>query len=259
MKMTRLGLCHYRKKVIQIPKVTYDKIEVLRNEGYKYREIAEKLGTTENVIKKTIYEHRHPEWVAEQKKKRDKPFNQKATGIVIPDTKYVISKNETVIENLVGRMGDDKVNTFINYHLDLLRMRQSCGDKQNVQELYNRFVAYLQYCAERNIMPNNMSAYFAVGLTKNDISSWRNGKSGTPAHKQFADDITMFFASIHEQGGVEGMINPILTIWFQKAYDAMRESDGKELAGDTSPLGERQSAESIAAKWQDADVVLPDD
>jgi hypothetical protein len=247
------------KKVIQIPKVTYDKIEVLRNEGYKYREIAEKLGTTENVIKKTIYEHRHPEWVAEQKKKRDKPFNQKATGIVIPDTKYVISKNETVIENLVGRMGDDKVNTFINYHLDLLRMRQSCGDKQNVQELYNRFVAYLQYCAERNIMPNNMSAYFAVGLTKADVSNWKNGKSGTPAHKQFADDITMFFASIHEQGGVEGMINPILTIWFQKAYDAMRESDGKELAGDTSPLGERQSAESIAAKWESADVVLPDD
>jgi hypothetical protein len=69
----------------------------------------------------------------------------------------------------------------------------------------------------------------------------------------------MFFASIHEQGGVEGMINPILTIWFQKAYDAMRESDGKELAGDTSPLGERQSAESIAAKWESADVVLQDD
>jgi hypothetical protein len=69
----------------------------------------------------------------------------------------------------------------------------------------------------------------------------------------------MFFASIHEQGGVEGMINPILTIWFQKAYDAMRESDGKESAGDTSPLGERQSAESIAAKWESADVELPDD
>ena len=76
------------------------------------------------------------------------------------------------------------------------------------RNLYNRFVAYLQYSAERNIMPNNMSAYFAVGLTKADVSNWRNGKSGTPAHKQFADDITMFFASIHEQGGVEGMINP---------------------------------------------------
>ena len=89
---------------------------------------------------------------------------------------------------------------------------------------------------------------------------WLNNREAIFSYDgSFADDITMFFASIHEQGGVEGMINPILTIWFQKAYDAMRESDGKELSEDTSPLGERQSAESIAAKWQDADVVLPDD
>jgi hypothetical protein len=106
-------------------------------------------------------------------------------------------------------------------------------------------------------MPNNMSAYFAVGLTKADVSNWRNGKSGTPAHKQFADDITMFFASIHEQGGVEGMINPILTIWWQKSDDQMKESDGKEEAT-VDPLGERASAERIVAKWEDADVELPD-
>ena len=62
--------------MIQIPKVTYDKIEVLRNEGYKYREIAEKLGTTENVIKKMVYEHNHPEWTAEQKKKRGGNANE---------------------------------------------------------------------------------------------------------------------------------------------------------------------------------------
>ena len=140
----------------------------------------------------------------------------------------------------------------------MMKMRMGVN-KKDVPDLYNRFYRYLAYCAEKGIIPNNMNAYFAIGLVRQEVSAWHRGVAGTPEHKQFADDITMFFASIHEQGGVEGMINPILTIWFQKAYDSMRESDGKELAGDTSPLGERQSAESIAAKWQDADVTLPDD
>ena len=245
--------------MIQIPKVTYDKIEVLRNEGYKYREIAAKLGTTINVVKKTIYEHNHPEKKVERSKRENRAYNkrEKGSGIEVPGTDIVLTNNVYAIENAVGKLGDDKVNAFITYHLEMLKMRQGV-DMRNVPELYERFVNYLKYCAEHNIMPNNSNAYFAIGVSKKDISSWYTGKTGSAAHKQFATDVKAFFSSIHEQGAVEGLINPILGIWWQKAYDGMIEAQKVEQINE-EPLGERASAESIAAKWAEADVQLPDD
>lgn len=247
--------------MITTAKVTYDKIEALKKAGYKYKEIAEVLGSTENRIKKVVYEHRHPEksiLARKEKQEANREAKRKPPAeIVIPGTGYVIANNEEAIESAVGSMGDDKVKLFITYHLDMLRMRQGV-DKQDVAGLYKRFVDYLQYCAKRNIMPNNMNAYLAIGIEKSDVTKWKSGRSGTPQHKQFAEDVLAFFSSIHEQGGVEGFFSPILTIWWQKAYEAMTDQVKPE-ADNTDPLGDRESAESIAAKWAEADVELPSD
>ena len=65
----------------------------------------------------------------------------------------------------------------------------------------------------------------------------------------------MFFNSVHEQAPTEGLLNPILAIFWQKAYAGLSDQPQPEL--DTSnPLGEKQSAEQIAAKY--SDVKLPD-
>lgn len=241
--------------MIQIARITIEKIQELRDKGYKQREIAEELGTTENYIKRVIYDSRHPEKLAAKNKKHNRVYNKREEGIEIPGTEIVISRNAEVMEQAVGKIGDDKVNAFINYHLDMLKMRQGVN-KQNVPDLYKRFIGYLEYCAARNIVPNNMNAYFAIGISRQDVSLWYNGKMGTPEHRKFAEDIRAFFSSIHEQAGMEGLANPILTIWWQKSHDNMIEAQKLEQV-DESPLGEKQSAEAIAAKW--SEVELPDD
>lgn len=194
------------------------------------------------------------------KRKRGRPKGSKnkpgvtkaAISLVDPKTGVVVSNNAAQSQ-IIARMGDERVTAFVQYHMDMLTMRQGV-DKKNVPDLYQRFYRYLAYCAEKGIIPNNMNAYFAIGITKQDVSLWNAGQR-SPEHKQFAEDIKQFFASIHEQAGGEGIVNPILSIYWSKAHDGMIEAQKLEVVN-SDPLGEKQSSEQIAQKYAG---ILPDD
>ena len=157
-------------------------------------------------------------------------------------------------KQLVGRIGDEKVTAFVAYHMEMLKMREGVN-KKDVPDLYQRFYRYLDYCAEHGIMPNNMNAYYAIGLNKQTISLWKLGQAGTPEHQKFAEDITQFFASVHEQGAQAGLFNPISSIFWQKAYDGLIEASKLEVV-QQDPLGDKRSAEDIAKAY--TEVNLPD-
>jgi hypothetical protein len=179
-------------------------------------------------------------------------FPNESRQLVDPKTGIVVSNNAAQSQ-IIARMGDERVTAFVQYHMDMLKMRQGV-DKKNVPDLYNRFLNYLGYCAEHGVIPNNMNAYFAIGINKNDIGAWYAGK-GTPEQRQFADDIKQFFASIHEQAGGENIVNPILSIYWSKAHDAMSDNPRIEVTVN-DPLGERASSAEIADRYKD---ILPED
>ena len=194
------------------------------------------------------------------KRKRGRPKGSKnkpgvtkaAISLVDPKTGVVVSNNAAQSQ-IIARMGDERVTAFVQYHMDMLTMRQGV-DKKNVPDLYQRFYRYLAYCAEKGIIPNNMNAYFAIGITKQDVSLWNAGQR-SPEHKQFAEDIKQFFASIHEQAGGEGIVNPILSIYWSKAHDNLSDNPKIEVSFE-DPLGQRASSEEIAARYSS---LLPDD
>jgi hypothetical protein len=126
-------------------------------------------------------------------------------------------------------------------------------NKKDVTDLYRRFLNYLAYCKDHGVIPNNMNCYYAIGVTKDDMSYWRNGKGGTPEHREFAQDVASFFASIHEQGALDGVINPINSIFWQKAYDGLSDQPKVEVTIQ-DPLGEKRSAADIVKQYSD----LPD-
>ena len=184
---------------------------------------------------------------------RNKPGVDKAAHSLIDPKTGIVVSNNAAQSQVIAKMGDERVTAFVQYHMDMLKMRQGV-DKKNVPDLYNRFYLYLAYCAEHGIIPNNMNAYFAIGIVRQDISAWKAG-TRTQEHKQFAEDITQFFASIHEQAGGEGIVNPILSIYWSKAHDGMIEAQKLEVVN-TDPLGEKQSSSEIAQKYAD---ILPED
>lgn len=179
-------------------------------------------------------------------------FKEEYRNLVDPKTGIVVSNNAAQSQ-IIARMGDERVTAFVQYHMDMMKMRQGV-DKKNVPDLYNRFYIYLTYCAEHGVFPNNMNAYYAIGITKSDISAWNSGR-GTPEQRQFAEDIKQFFASIHEQAGGENIVNPILSIYWSKAHDSMSDQPKIEVSIE-DPLGQRTSSEEIAARYSS---LLPED
>ena len=172
--------------------------------------------------------------------------------ITLPNGMTVTNVKGAIVKS-VGKIGDDKVGAFVDYHIEMMAMRQGVN-KKDVSDLYRRFGVYLRYCSEHNIMPNNMNAYFAIGVSRQDIDLWARGVLGTPEHKQFALDVKGFFESIHEQAPTEGLMNPISAMFWQKTHDGFVEAQKLETP-QNDPLGEKQSTEQVAEKY---DGLLPD-
>lgn len=216
--------------------VSIEQIRSLQKQGKSVAEIAQMTGISRQAVYAKIR-------VDDIKRGELTPVDEAVRKLANPSTREIAE-----------RMGDEKVGAFVKYHVDLLKMGQGVN-KRDVPGLYERFYKYLQYCIEHNIVPNNMSAYLAIGIHRNDIVDWKSGYQGTPEHKQFALDVSAFFASIHEQGGTDGVMNPIQTIFWQKAYDGLSDQPKLEVEV-RSPLGDKQSAEQIANKY--GEVELPD-
>jgi len=195
-----------------------------------------------------------PKGAKDKKPRKHSPDNP-GPGLYLTDpaTGLVVANNG-LQSQIISRMGDERVTAFVQYHMDCLKMREGCN-KKDVPDLYNRFYRYLVYCAEHGVVPNNMNAYLAIGITRFDVSHWKSGIGGSPEHREFAQTLTDFFASVHEQAATDGVMNPISAMFWQKTHDGFVEASKLEVIN-TDPLGDKQSAEQIAAKY--TDVKLPD-
>ena len=216
--------------------VSIQTIRNLQKKGKSVQEIAEITG----ISRQAVY----------QKIRADE--RKKGLRITADDVANKLSSPHN--QAILAHIGDEKASEFVKYHIELFKMGQGC-DVKDVPGLYERFFKYLAYCADHGIVPNNMSAYLAIGVSQQKMWNWKAGNLGTPDHKKFAEDVSAFFASIHEQGGTDGLMNPIQTIFWQKAYDGLSDQPKIEVQV-TDPLGEKRTAEDIANKY--GEVELPD-
>ena len=245
-----------RKTANKNPRFDVRTAKKLIKQGMTIEQIAEKYG----MKKQEVYRRIQQNEMRTKMKGGDGYSLDHVRGPGEGEHRLVDPETGLVIENLgttalvIGKMGDDRVSAFVRYHMAMLEMRQGV-DKSDVPDLYQRFYRYLTYCAEHNIIPNNMNAYFAIGISRQDISVWYTGASGTPEHRKFAETVKSFFASIHEQGALDGIMNPISSMFWQKAHDGLIEASKVEVV-QQDPLGDRRSADDIAKKYEN--VELPD-
>lgn len=171
-----------------------------------------------------------------------------------PKTGLALYNNGNKTQSIMARMGDERVSAFVQYHIECMKMGEGCN-KKDPEDLYRRFYRYLEYCYEKGILPNNMNCYLAVGVSRADICNWKAGRYGNPGQRKFAEDISTFFASVHEQAASDGIINPVTSIFWQKVHDGLVEAQKVEVEN-LDPLGEKRSAEEIAKAYDE--VELPD-
>ena len=230
-------------------------IRRMLEQGATVPEIAKKY----NVTKQAVYKRLKEDEERNASKWTSTYSISQISGVGKGEHRYVDPETGLVVENrgktatVIGRMGDEKVTAFVQYHMDCLAMRQGV-DKTNVQDLYARFIRYLSYCQEHGVIPGSANALLAIGIARQDISFWASGQRGTPEHKAFADDFRAVMASVHEQAAADGILNPVLSIFWSKAYDGLSDQPKVEVEV-VNPLGEKRSAEEIAKKYAD----LPDE
>lgn len=233
-------------------------IRKLMEEGMSMADIARKYG----VSRQAIYQK-----VAADEKKRHgfqeggalygidkvKYLGSGENRIVDPETGLVVDAHGSTAK-VIGLIGDERVSAFVTYHMEALAMRQG-ADKHDPGDLYNRFIRYLSYCQEHGILPVAAYARLAVGITSRDINDWESGRRGTPEHQKFASDFKAVMESMNEQAAAEGILNPVLSIFWSKAYYGLSDQPKVEVQI-TDPLGEKRSAEDIAKAY--TEVELPD-
>lgn len=117
--------------------------------------------------------------------------------------------------------------------------------------LWDAMSKYLQLCAMSGMKISNSLMYLSCGVSRTTISEWEHGtkKKGDPEYRKFASMCREVCAAAREQYGLEGKVNPILTIFHQKFYDGFTDVPQPQEASD--PLGEMQDARELAEKYKD--------
>ena len=118
-----------------------------------------------------------------------------------------------------------------------------------IQAMEKRFWNYVALCFERDVRVTNQVAYFAIGITKDDVYNWENGLTRSSEHRDFIKKVKTFCGSYREMLGADGKLNPVTLVWWQKNYDGLVDKSEVVLTPN-NPLGtitdQKQLEERIA-------------
>lgn len=191
------------------------------------------------------------------KRKRGRPPGHhdgrpKGSGKKIPvdDTKggeIMLSPPRTITPTKEGNQDTAAVPNMI---VSCMAIRRSV-DLENPITLFNAMEQYISLCAMSGMKISNSMLYYACNVTRTVVYDWLHGRArkGNPDYKRFAETVKEICSAAREQYGLEGQVNPILTIFHQKYYDGFR--DNPQIDDVLDPLGENQDPEKLAEKYKD--------
>lgn len=244
---------------VELPrkKIPFATVCSMAARGKTHAEIAAYYGTTKQVIDNMFYKHKKKAEAkaAEPPKKRGRPPGSKNKR-TIAEEKMMTNWQNSAIAPL---MREDKadLNRAAGYFVtECLKMGQTV-DKENIESLYNGLQQYVALCTQTGMPMLVKTCNLALGVTGQTLTKWRNGtqRANDPRYREFAELVESVIGAGIEAAGAAGSVDRILTIWWQKAYFNMKESDGLSHEKD-DPLGEKKSASEITQKYAD---LLPED
>lgn len=243
---------------VELPKekLDYRYITQLHGMGKTYKEIAEKCGTTEQVIKNMMYRKRKEKAEAEQNKRpRGRPKGSRNKQKIAEEQALVNWENNPVSP----MMREDKadLNRAAGWFVGQCWTLGKTVDPNNIDSLYNALEKYVMLCTQSGMPMLVKTCHLALGLNSSTINAWRNGKyrSDDPRYREFVQIMDAIIAAGIEAAGAAGSLDRVLTIWFEKAHFGLYEQQGI-VVEDQSALGEKRTAKEIVEKYSE---ILPED
>ena len=127
---------------------------------------------------------------------------------------------------------------------------------RRADDMKQGFIRYLQLCKEQNRVVTNQCAYTAMGINRQIAYDFEHGRgASTPEQKQLIQFVKSVCATYRESMMLTGDLNPIVGIFWQKAFDGLNEMDEVQaVAQDINDYSPDQDADTIAEKYD----ALPD-
>jgi len=131
--------------------------------------------------------------------------------------------DEALAERIDG--AGDKSGRFAAITLAILEISKD-ANKEDIDSLYDCVERYINFCYKYNISLTNLGCYGACGVSNQTISEWAHGRNRAardPRYKEFAIRVRQLCGINREQMMVEGKLNPIIGIWWQKNFDGFTD------------------------------------
>lgn len=119
-------------------------------------------------------------------------------------------------------------------------------------------VAYTAACAESGTLCNKTGLCRAMGMTRQGVDWFMSHNPGEPS-TELLQMIFDSFAEALSNAGLASAVHPIISIFLLKAISGYSDTIKIESPMLVDPLGQRVSAESVAAKYKDMIDMLPAD
>jgi hypothetical protein len=120
-------------------------------------------------------------------------------------------------------------------------------DKNDPEALEERFWKYVEFCGDNDIRVTNQVAYYAMGISKDDVYNWEHGVSRGKEHCELIKKVKRFCASYREMLGADGRLNPVTLVWWQKNYDGLVDRSEVVLTPN-QPLGSEPDQKALEDK-----------
>ncbi len=183
----------------------------------------------------------------------------------VPKNKIMTPDEMRATETRAGRLYSQTadhgmvVTAIVSNLAAELAARPKKIDIRNSNMVSDVAVAYVDACARAGTMPNKTGLCRAMGMTRQGVDHFMHMNPGEPS----AELLQMIFDSFAEAlsaASLASAVHPIVSIFLLKAISGYSDTLKIEAAPPRDPLGNRQTAESIAARYTDLlrDVDLPD-
>lgn len=230
----------------------------MHDNGKSYKEIAEKFGTTENYVKKMMYETRKKrgELANQPPKPGGRPKGRKNDSTVAKEQMLTNWQKSSMSPAM--REDKSELNKYAGWFVTEC---MKCGQKvntSNIDSLYEALAKYIELCTQSGMPMLIKTCTLALGLTNpGTLPGWKNGtiKGNDPRYKKFAELAYAVVGAGIEAAAAAGSIDRVLTIWWEKAHFNMIEGNGVEKT-EADPLGERVSNGELLQKYAE---LLPED
>ena len=144
---------------------------------------------------------------------------------IIGDTGLLASREE--LTSLTANMKK-------NFLLDLSRPKV---DLHNPEEVKQAILDYLTDCEQSGKRPANMGLYRALDMSRQDMNNVLTGKSKTLVSRECIDIIKKALSMLseyREQLAIQGKLNPVTLIFWQKNYDGLADTTQLQISTDST-------------------------